>query len=127
LLLGAGALALRSSKGQQRKQKLKTTYIWQMATKWGSFFLKDCFYGVFVRFLTRGVQKHHEQLFGGNPCQKPLAEKAEKKRTIFRVVFSLRFSVIASLAVSLHEEPKNTIKKFSKIRPENRKQSRKKW
>jgi hypothetical protein len=30
------------------------------------------------------------------------------------------------LAVSLHEEPKNTIKIFSKIRPENIKKSQKK-
>jgi hypothetical protein len=32
-------------------------------------------YGVFVRFSTRGVQKHHKTLFGGNTCQKLLAEK----------------------------------------------------
>jgi hypothetical protein len=30
------------------------------------------------------------------------------------------------LAVSLHEEPKNTIKRFSKIRPEDLKQSQEK-
>jgi hypothetical protein len=24
----------------------------------------------FVRFSTRGVQKHHKKLFGENPCQK---------------------------------------------------------
>jgi hypothetical protein len=33
------------------------------------------FYGVFVRFSTRGVQKHHKKLFGENSCQKLLAEK----------------------------------------------------
>jgi hypothetical protein len=77
-----------------------------------------------VRFSTRGVQKHHKKLFGGSPCQKLLAEKVEKKN-FFPVVFSHRFFLIAFLAVSLHEEPKNTIKIFSKIRPENRKQSQK--
>jgi hypothetical protein len=75
------------------------------------------FYGVFVRFSTRGVQKHHKNLFGESPCQKLLAEKVEKKK-LFPVVFSHRFFLIAFLAVSLHEEPKNTIKIFYKIRPE---------
>jgi hypothetical protein len=55
-----------------------------------------------VRFSTRGVQKHQKKLFGGSPCQKLLAEKVEKK------TFFLS-------AVSLHEEPKNTTKIFSKI------------
>jgi hypothetical protein len=55
-----------------------------MATKWGkgtlctvlcfNFFLKGFFNGVFVRFSTRGVQKHHQKLFGGSPCQRLLAE-----------------------------------------------------
>jgi hypothetical protein len=70
-----------------------------------------------VRFSTRGVQKHHQKLFGGSLCQKPLAEKVEGKKIPF--VFSHRIFFIAFLAVSLHEEPKNTIKMFSKIRPEN--------
>jgi hypothetical protein len=37
-------------------------------------------HGVFVRFSTRGVQKHHKKRFGGSPCQKLLAEKVEKKK-----------------------------------------------
>jgi hypothetical protein len=65
-----------------------------------------------VRFSTRGVQKHYKKLFGESPCQKLLAEKVEKKK-LFPVVFSHRFFFIAFLAVSLHEEPKNTIKIFS--------------
>jgi hypothetical protein len=77
-----------------------------------------------VRFSTRGVQKHQKKLFGGSLCQKLLAEKVEKKN-FFPVVFSHRLSFIAFLAVSLHEKPKNTIKIFSKIRPENRKKSQK--
>jgi hypothetical protein len=78
-----------------------------------------------VRFSTRQVQKHHKKLFGENPCQKLLAEKVEKKN-FFPVVFSHHFFLIALLAVSLHEEPKNAIKIFSKIRPENLKKSQKK-
>jgi hypothetical protein len=54
-----------------------------------------------------------------------LAKKVEKRKT-FPVVFSLRFFSIAFLAVSLHEEPKNTTKTFSKIRLENLKQFQKK-
>jgi hypothetical protein len=53
-----------------------------------------------------------------------LAEKVEKKN-FFPVVFSHRF-FIAFLAVSQHEEPKNTIKIFSKIKPKNLKKSQKK-
>jgi hypothetical protein len=79
-----------------------------------------------VRFSTRGVQKHHKKLFGESPCQKLLAEKVERKKNFFPVVFSHRFFLIAVLTVSLHEEPKNTIKIFSKIRPENLKKSQKK-
>jgi hypothetical protein len=35
-----------------------------------------------------------------------------RKKNFFPVVFSHRFFFIAFLAVSLHEEPKNTIKIF---------------
>jgi hypothetical protein len=48
-----------------------------------------------------------------------------RKKHFFPFVFSHRFSFIAFLAVSLHEEPKNTIKMFSKIRPGNLKKSQK--
>jgi hypothetical protein len=70
-----------------------------------------------VRF-SRGVQKHHKNKIGENPCQKLLAEKVEKKN-FFPFVYAHRFLFIAFLAVSLHEEPKNTTKTFSKLRPEN--------
>jgi hypothetical protein len=79
-----------------------------------------------VRFSTRGVQKHHKKLFGESLCQKLLAEKVEKKKTFFLSSFPIEFFFIAFLAVSLHEEPKNTTKIFSKIRPENLKKSQKK-
>jgi hypothetical protein len=81
-----------------------------------------------VRFSTRGVQKHHKKLFGENLCQKLLAEKVEKKNFFLSpFVFSHRIFFIAFLAVSLgHEEPKNTIKILSKIRPENLKKSQEK-
>jgi hypothetical protein len=71
-----------------KKKKLKPTYIWQMASKWGrsvpSFFLifLILFYGVFVRFSTRGVQKHQKQI---------LAEKVERKKKSCRISSSALF------------------------------------
>jgi len=47
----------------------------------------------------------------------------KKKHFSFRLFPSIFF--IAFLAVSLHEEPKNTITIFSKIRPENLKKIKK--
>jgi hypothetical protein len=74
---------------------MKATYIWQMINYVGRYLLFfnffNFFYGVFVRFSTRGVQKHHKKLFGESPCQKPLAEKVEKK-TLFS--FSLFPSIL---------------------------------
>jgi hypothetical protein len=58
--------------------------------------------------------------------KKLLAEKVERKKTFFLSSFPIDFCFIAFLAVSLHEEPKNTIKIFSKIGPENRKKNSKK-
>jgi hypothetical protein len=78
-----------------------------------------------VRFSTRGVQKHHQKLVGESLCQKLLAEKVEKKKTFFLSSSPMEIIFIAFLAVSLHEEPKNTIKMFSKIRPENLKKFQK--
>jgi hypothetical protein len=68
-------------------------------------------HGVFVRFSTRRVQKHHKKLFGESPCQKLLAEKVEEKKLFSCRLFPSIF-FIAFLAVSLQEEPKNTIKIF---------------
>jgi hypothetical protein len=78
-----------------------------------------------VRFSTRAVQKHHKKLFGESLFQKLLAEKVEGKKKILSS-FPIEIIFIAFLAVSLHEEPKNTIKIFSKIRPENLKKISKK-
>jgi hypothetical protein len=47
--------------------------------------------------------------------------KTKKSCRLFPSIFFIAF-----LAVSLHEDPKNTIKIFSKIRPENLKKSQKK-
>jgi hypothetical protein len=78
-----------------------------------------------VSFSTRGVQKHDKKLFEENPCQNLLAKKVERKKLFCcRLFLSILF--IAFLAVSLHEEPKNTIKIFSKIRLENLKKPPKK-
>jgi ribosomal protein L34E len=79
----------------------------------------------FCAFLNKGNSKTPQKPFGGSSCQKRLAEKVEKKK-FFPVVFSNRLFLIAFLAISLHEEPKNTIKMVSKIRPENLKKSQKK-
>ena len=89
------------------------------------FFPLSSLPSAFVRFSTRGVQKHHKTLFGGSTCQKLLAEKVEEKKLFFLRLFPSIF-LIAFLAVSLHEQPKNTIKIFSKIRPENLEKSWKK-
>jgi hypothetical protein len=32
------------------------------------------FYGVFVRFSTRGVKERHKKLLGESPCQKPFGQ-----------------------------------------------------
>jgi hypothetical protein len=91
-----------------------------------SFFFS--FYDFFMAFLCvsqQGSSKTPQTKIGGNPCQKPLAEKAEKK-TFFLSSFPIDSFFIAFLAVSLHVEPKNTIKTFSKLRPENLKKSPKK-
>jgi hypothetical protein len=78
------------------------------------------FNGVFVRFSTRGVQKHHTKLFWGSPCRKLFAKKVEKKNFVPVVCrFSFSFFLTAFLAVSLHDELKNTTKMCSKTRPEN--------
>jgi hypothetical protein len=78
-----------------------------------------------VRFSTRGVQKHHKKCFG-EVHVKSFWPKKLRKALFFPVVFSLRFFLITFLAVSLHEEPKSTIKIFSKVRPENLKKSQEK-
>jgi hypothetical protein len=69
----------------------------------------------FCAFLNKGSSTTPYKLFGESPCQKLLAEKVEKKN-FFPVVFSLRFFLIALLAVSLREEPKSTIKILSLYR-----------
>ena len=95
----------------------------------GRFFFPSsapCFFvnGIFVRFSTRGVQKHHKQILGEIHVESFLPKKLRKQKCM--PFFFLRLFFIAFLAVSLHEEPKNTIKIFPKIRPENLKKSQKK-
>jgi hypothetical protein len=55
------------------------------------------------------------KLFGGSPCQALLAKKVERKKSFSLSFFSSIF-FIAFLAVSLHEELKNTIQIISKNR-----------
>jgi hypothetical protein len=102
-------LAWIGLEGRRRKIKLKATYTWQMINGVGRYFFKinfcDFFYGVFVRFSTRGVQKHHKKLFGGNTCQKLLAEKVE---IFFLIpfVFTQRFCAFLNKGTS--KTPENT-------------------
>jgi hypothetical protein len=82
--------------------------------------LENFVWGIYVRFSTRGVQKHHDMFLGEAhvKCQRLLAEKVERKKKKscfhFHVAFPHRFFFIAFLAVSLHEEPKKTDLKISK-------------
>jgi hypothetical protein len=75
-------------------------------------------------FSTRRVQssktKTPQIRFGESPCQKLFAKKVERKK--FLSFFPVDY-FIAFLAVSLHEELKNTTNIFSKIRLENLKKS----
>jgi hypothetical protein len=78
LLVSAG---IASARGAPKKNKIESD-VYLADDKWGRlvlFFFNFCdfFYGVFVRFSTRGVQKHHKKLFGESTCQKLLAEKGE--------------------------------------------------
>jgi hypothetical protein len=59
---------------------------------------------VFVRFSTRGVQKHHKNFFG-EVHVKNLLPKKVKGEFFLPVVFFLRFFT-RFFAVSLHEELK---------------------
>jgi hypothetical protein len=78
----------------------------------------------FCAFLNKGSLKTPlTKKIGESPCQKLLAEKVENfcSCRIFPSIF-----LIAFLAASPHEEPKNTTNFVSKIRPGNHKKSQKK-
>jgi hypothetical protein len=79
-----------------------------------------------VRFSTRGVQEHQKNFLGEVHVKNFWPKKLRGKKNPF--VFSHRIGFIAFLAVSLHEEPKNTIQTqiFSKIRPRKSQKSQKK-
>jgi hypothetical protein len=103
--------------------KIHVKNVWPKKLRFCFFFLSSL-PSAFVRFSTRGVQEHHKTLFWGNTCQKLLAEKVEETKLFsFRLFPSIL--VIAFLAVSLHEEPKNTVFFFPQIPPENLKKSQK--
>jgi hypothetical protein len=73
--------------------KIHVKNFWPKMLRFFFFFLSSLVNSLpsaFVRFSTRGVQKHHKTLFGGNTCQKLLAEKVEeKKRFSFRLFPSI--------------------------------------
>jgi hypothetical protein len=64
------------------------------------------FYGVFVRFSTKGVQKHHNCFLRENPCQKLLAEKVEEKKTCFlsSFPFDLFYRVFGRFSAQKHPQ-----------------------
>ena len=78
----------------------------------------------FLCVSQQGEFKNTIKNFLGKIYVKNFWPKKLRKKNPF--VFSHRNFFIAFLAVSLHEEPKNTIKIFPKIRPENLKKSQKK-
>jgi hypothetical protein len=79
----------------------------------------------FLCVSQQGEFKNTTKTFWGKSMSKTLAAEVEKKRIFSCRLFPSTF-FIAFLAVSLHEVPKNTIKIFSKIRPENLKKPQKK-
>jgi len=73
-----------------------------------------------------GEFKNTTKTFWGKSMSKTFCPKSWEKKTFFLSFFPSIF-LIAFLAVSLHEELKNTIQTFSKIRPENLKKSQKRY
>jgi hypothetical protein len=78
----------------------------------------------FLYVSQQGEFKNTTKTFWEKSMSKLLTEKVEEKN--FFLSSSHRFVLIAFLAVSLHEDPKNTTKTLSKIRPENLKKTQKK-
>jgi hypothetical protein len=76
-----------------------------------------------VRFSTRGVKKHQKSFLEKVHVKKK-SQRSEGGKNFSLVIFFFDF-FIAFLAVSLHEELKNTII-FPKIRPENLQKSQQK-
>jgi hypothetical protein len=92
--------------------------------KKNTFFLSS-FPMAFLAVSQQGQFKNTIENFLGKVHVKNFWPKKLRKKTFFLSSFPIDFFLIAFLAVSLHEEPKNTIKIFSKTRPENRKKSQK--
>jgi hypothetical protein len=71
---------------------MKATYIWQMINQVGRYFFFLLFF--FMAFLCvsqQGEFKNTIKTFWGNPCQKLLAEKVEKKKLFSFHLFPWRF------------------------------------
>jgi hypothetical protein len=83
----------------------------------------------FLCVSQQGEFKNTTKTFWGKSISKTknLWPKMLRKKNFFLSSFPIElFYFIAFLAVSLHEEPKNTIEIFSKTRPGNLKKSQKK-
>jgi hypothetical protein len=73
------------------------------------------FCGVFARFSTRGFQKHPKNLLKKVHVKDFVQKYLREKKTYFLTAFARLFPsvlLIAFLAVFLHEELKNTCKRF---------------
>jgi hypothetical protein len=79
----------------------------------------------FLCVSQQGEFKNTIKNFFGKIHVKNFWPKKVEKKKLFSCRLSPSIFFISFLAVSLHEEPKNTIKTFSKIRPENLKKSQK--
>ena len=90
------------------------------------FFFPFRLYPALLCVSQQGEFKNTIKHFLGEIHVKNFWPKKLRKKNFFPFVFSHRFFLIAFLAVSLHEEPKNTIKIIPKIRPENLKNNLKK-
>jgi hypothetical protein len=81
----------------------------------------------FLCVSQQGKFKNTIQKFFGKIYVKNFWPKKLRKKKLFSFrLFPSTFFLSRFLAVSIHEEPKNTIKIFSKIRPKNLKKSQKK-
>jgi hypothetical protein len=80
----------------------------------------------FLCVSQQGECKNTTKNFLGEVHVKNFWPKKLRKKTLFSFRLFPSIVLIAFLAVSLREEPKNTIQIFSKIRPENLKKISKK-
>jgi hypothetical protein len=118
-----------STRGVQKHHKKlfgKNTCQKLLAEKVENYFFSPFrLYPALLCVSQQGEFKNTTKHFLGEIHVKNFWPKKLRGKNFFPFVFSHRFFFIAFLALSLHEEPKNTIKIFSQIRPENLKNLKK--